>query len=177
MTTVQVREGGAHAEAPMEQKLLLPGEWEKFQAVQASSKFLRPVGTAWVESDVLGISEEIARRWPSLRVASCPCGHCARRGHYPHVILEHCRDGVTRPVFGFMRFDRDIIHRLQAIHTSQDPAAKQEKFKAKYRADRAKARAEQQREDLEVIEAALRSPKLDWKGPNGLRTNPYARAM
>lgn len=175
MTRVQVREGGAHAEAPMKQDLLLPGEWERVQAISASSKFILPVGTAWVERDVLGIANEVSARWPNLAVASCPCGKClsGHTPHYPHVVMEHCKDGVTRPVFGFTRMDRDVIHRLQAIHASQDPQAKHEEVKAKARADAAKAREEAQREQLEIVEAALRSPKQDWRGPNGIRTQAY----
>lgn len=177
MSPIQVREGSAQAEQPLEQKLLLPGEYERLQAVRASSKFLRPVGTAWVESDVLGIANEVATRWPNLAIASCPCGHCLRRGHYPHVVMEHCRDGVTRPVFGFTRLDRDVIHRLQAIHASQDPAAKHEKLKERHRAEAKRQRDEAQREQLDVIEAALKSRKQDWRGPNGLRTRPHAKAF
>lgn len=173
-TAVQVREGGAHAEAPMEQNLLLPGDWERVQAISASSKFILPVGTAWVERDVLGIANEVAARWPNLAIASCPCGRCLETGHYPHVVMEHCKDGQTRPVFGFTRMDRDVIHRLQAIHASQNPQAKHEQLKNKARAEAKKRRDDAQREQLEVIEAALRSPKYDWRGPGGIRTNPYA---
>lgn len=176
-TTMRVREGADDAKAPLEQKLLLPGELEQIQAVRASSKFVRPVGTHWVENDVLGVAEEVNRRWPNLRVASCPCGHCLVRGHYPHMVMEHCRDGVTRPVFGATRLNRSIVHRLQAIHESQNPAAQHEELKARHRAEAKRQRDEAQRETLEVVEAALKSPKADWRGPGGFRTNPYARAM
>lgn len=172
--SITVREKGSAA--PIEQKLLLPGEYERIEAIRASSKFLRPVGTSWVENDVLGIAEEVARRWPNLAIASCPCGHCLERGHYPHVVMEHCRDGVTRPVFGFTRLNREIVQRLQAIHTSQDVQAQHDRLKAAHRAEAKRKRDEAQRAQLEVVEAALRSPKHDWRGPDGLRTNPYAKA-
>lgn len=170
-----VREHRSDSEAPQPQKLLLPGEWERMQAAAASSRFLVPAGTSWVERDVLGIANEVASRWPNLAVASCDCGHCLERNHYPHVVLEHCRDGVTRPVFGFTRMDRDVIHRLQAIHSSQDPQAKHEKIKEAARAEAKRQREEQQQEQLEVIESALRSPKVNWTGPGGAKTNPHGR--
>lgn len=175
MSIAKVREHRSDSETPREQKLLLPGEWEQIQAQKASSRFLVPTGTDWVEKDVLGIANEVATRWPNLAVASCDCGHCLPRGHYPHVVLEHCKDGVTRPVFGFTRFDRDVIHRLQAIHSSEDPQGKHEKIKEKARADAKKQRADEQREQLEVVEAALRSPKINWTGPGGTKTNPHGR--
>jgi len=174
-TAVQVREGSPDADAPMEQKLLLPGEWEQLQAISASSKFLVPVGTDWVEQDVLGIANEVSIRWPNLAVASCPCGHCLRKGHYPHVVMEHCRDGVTRPVFGFTRLDRRIIDRLKAIHASEDPQAKHEEVKRKARAEAKRKREEEQKEQLEIVEAALRSPKVHWKGPDGMSADPHAK--
>lgn len=176
-TSIRVREQASEAHAPIEQKLMLPGELEKIQAVRASSKFIRPVGTHWVENDVLGVAEEVNRRWPNLRVASCPCGHCLRRGHYPHMVMEHCRDGVTRPIFGVTKLNRSVVDRLKAIHESNDPKAHHEELKRRHRAEAKRKRDEAQREQMEVIEAALKSPKSDWRGPGGFRTNPYARAM
>lgn len=175
--SIAVREKADTAHAPVEQRLLLPGEQDQIQAIRASSKFVQPVGTHWVEGDVLGVANEVARRWPNLAVASCPCGHCLRKGHYPHVIMEHCRDGVTRPVFGFTRLNRSIVDRLKAIHASNNPQAKHEDLKARHRAEAKRQRDEAQREQLEIAEAALKSSKTDWRGPNGLRTSPYGRSM
>lgn len=177
MSAVKVREKADDFAGTMEQKLLLPGEWERMQAIQASSKFLLPVGTSWVESDVLGIANEVHARWPNLQIASCQCGKCLERGHYPHVVLELTRDGRTEPVFGFTRLNRTVIHRLQAIHASQNPLAKHLEQNEATRAE-LKSQADQaQREQLEVIEAALKSPKHNWRGPRGMRTDPNARII
>jgi len=174
-TAIKVREGAdAHA-GTMKQDLLLPGQYERLEAQRASSHFILPVGTQWVQADVLGIANEVASRWPNLAIASCPCGKCKAAGHYPHVVLEHARDGSTAPVFGFMRLNGDVIHRLQAIHASEDPLAKhKEQNELAHAAAKAEAAAAQ-RERLEVVRAALSSPKLDWKGPDGLRTDVNAK--
>lgn len=174
-TAVKVREGADRQQGTMSQDLLLPGEWERIQAVQASSKFILPVGTHWVEADVLGIANEVATRWPNLQIASCQCGKCLDRGHYPHVVLEHTKTGRTEPVFGFIKLNRDVIHRLQAIHASQDPLAKHREQNEQTHALLKKEADEKQKENLAVIEAALRNPKYNWKGPNGMRTDPYGR--
>ena len=176
-TAIKVREGADTAGGTMQQTLLLPGQWERIEAQRRSSQFILPVGTSWVQADVLGVANEVATRWPNLQIASCNCGKCLDRGHYPHVVLEHTRTGETVPVFGFLRLNRDVIHRLQAIHTSQDPLAK---HKEQNELTRAALKAEAdaaQKEQLEVVEAALRSPKHNWKGPNGMRTDPNARII
>lgn len=174
-TQLQVREGRPDIDKPLNQGLALPGDLERLQAVQASSKFVLPVGTHWVENDVLSISNEITARWPNLRVASCPCNRCLIEGHYPHVILEHCKDGITRPVFGFSRFSRDVVDRLKAIHASENPQAKHRELNARKQAEVKQQAEDAQRERLEVVEAALKSRKRDWRGPNGLRTDPHAK--
>lgn len=171
-TAVKIREGADTQRGAMRQELLLPGEWERLEAVRAASQFILPVGTQWVQSDVLGIANEVAARWPNLAVASCSCGKdCLRQGHYPHVVLEHTRDGQTVPVFGVVRLTREVIHRLQAIHASQNPLAKHKEQNEQARREAKRQAAERQREDLEVLEAALRSHKVDWKGPKGSNLN------
>lgn len=152
--------------------LLLPGDWEKIQAQKASSKFLLPVGTHWVEQDVYGIADEINARWPNLRVASCGCGHCIARGHAPHAVVEHCKDGVTRPVFTFVRFGRDVIDRLHQIHVSQDPQAQHEAHNAAVRKALKAKQDEARKAALEEPEAALRSSKSSWRGSDGKVYSP-----
>ncbi len=176
-TAIKVREGADTHAGTMKQELLLPGQYEQLEAQRASSHFILPVGTQWVQADVLGIANEVAARWPNLAIASCPCGKCKERGHYPHVVLEHARDGSTAPVFGFMRLNRDVIHRLQAIHASQDPLAKHKEQNELARAAAKAEAAADQRARLEVVGGALRSGKYDWKGPDGLRTDPNAKAI
>lgn len=156
--------------------LLLPGQWEQEQLRTASAGFLLPVGTSWVQRDVLGIADEINARWPNLRVASCGCGHCVERGHAPHAVLEYCRDGVTRPVFTFVRFGRDVIDRLHQIHVSQNPQAQHEAHNEAVRKELKRKADEKMDEGLEIIESALRSRKQDWRGPDGLRTDPSLTA-
>lgn len=157
----------------MSQTLLLPGQWAQLQARKASSDFLLPVGTAWVSKDVLGISEEISRRWPSLRVASCDCGRCVAAGHEPHAVVEHCRDGVTRPVFGFRQFDRRVITRLHQIHASQDPLkevqAKNEALRARFEKEAAEAKAAALEEPI----AALSNSRTAWRGSDGKTYTPH----
>lgn len=93
--------------------LLLPGDYERLQAIESAANFMVPVGVDWVENDVLGVAEAVARYWPNLRVASCTSGHdCLRAGHWPHVVYELCKDGVTREVFGLEVLDWRLIERL-----------------------------------------------------------------
>lgn len=159
--------------APRKKHLLLPGQWEAERMRAASSGFLLPVGTAWVERDVLGIADEINARWPNLRVASCSCGQCIPRGHAPHAVLEHCRDGLTRPVFTFTRFSRDVIDRLHAIHVSQDPYAQHEAHNRKVRAEIERKQKEERDAALEEPIAALKSSKSSWRGSDGKVYSPH----
>lgn len=169
------REGGdsSSSRGSADQQLLLPGQHERLQSVERSRHFAIPVGTHWVERDVLYVSEEIARRWPNLLVVSCSCGQCGLQGHYPHMVMESCRDGETRPVFGFHEFGRHLIERLQAAHNenTEDLLERMHKENEKVRkAKRDKVR-DQQREAAEVVGAALQSPKLKWRGPGGVTTD------
>lgn len=173
---LSVKEGHRGDPEPSEQKLLLPGDWST-QQMATGGGLIEPVGTHWVERDVLGVAEEVAQRWPNLRVASCDCGCCLSQGHYPHVVVEMCKDGKTRPVFGFTKFGRHIIERLAQIHVSNQSNEQMEKQNEKVREDLKKKTDEKRRADLEVVESALKSHKHDWKGPNGLRTNSYARIV
>lgn len=172
MTATKVKRAPKTSSVSQRTGLLLPGDWERLQAQAASSKFLLPVGTHWVERDVFGIADEINARWPNLRVASCGCGHCITRGHAPHAVLEHCKDGQTRPVFEFTRFGRDIIDRLHAMHTSQDPLAQHEAHNLKVRAELEAKQAEKRAADLEVAEDALRSTKINYRH-DGVEYTPH----
>jgi len=169
---VTVREGRGHASALSNQSKNLPGnEWEKIQEVKDTSQFLLPAGTHWVERDVMGVAEEVHHVTKGkCRVASCSCGHCLERGHFPHVVLELARNGRTSPVFGFTSFGPHVIHRLREIHVSQGHEKKMREKNDKIRESHKKKSEEYQQEKLEVIRAALESHKHDWRGPNGLRT-------
>lgn len=171
-TAIKVRPDRRNAGGPRKQELLLPGQWEKIQAREASSSFMLPVGCQWVQRDVLGIAEEVAARWPNLRVTSCSCGRCLPLGHSPHAVVEFCRDGRTRPVFGFTQFSRDVIDRLHAIHTSQNPHDAHLKHNAALRkALKAEAKAAKDA-DLEMAVAALESPKTTYTLPGGRKLGP-----
>lgn len=169
--------GAAQAAKPTPQKLLLPGEYEAMQRAEAARHFVLPVGTDWVERDVFNVSDEINARWPNLRVASCSCGRCLTAGHYPHVVLEYCKDGQTRPVFGFTRFGPEIVQRLHHIANADDVRAAHEKHNAALERDRKRREAEAHAERMDVIHSALKSHKTTYTGPNGLRTSPHTRIV
>lgn len=173
MTVTTRSRGQDAADSLSDQSLLLPGQWNGPQA--SAGDFLLPVGTDWVERDVLEIGMEVAERFPNLRVASCECGRCVEEGHFPHAVLELCKDGVTRPVFGFREFGRHIIDRLMEIHLSNDPERKLEEANRKARAEVKRQVDEQRREGLEVVRSALESHKVNWTGPHDMKTDPNAR--
>ena len=168
---VTVRESSRDSATLSDQSLALPGDWDKVQAVRNSSSFLLPAGTHWVESDVLGVSEEVYRvSRGRCQVASCSCGRCVEKGHFPHVVVESTRDGRTSPVFGFTRFGPHVVQRLREIHVSNAPNKKAMASNQKIREDQKKKSREFQQEKLEVVRSALASHKHNWVGPNGIRT-------
>lgn len=170
-TPVTVREGRGHASALSDQSLHLPGQWDKVQSVKNESRFLLPTGIGWVENDVLGIADEVRRVSKGrCRLASCGCGKCLERGHFPHVVLELTKRGSTAPVFGARELGPHIVQRLQQMHVSQNPNEQSIKHNEKLRTERRAKALEGMRERLEVVESALRSHKFDYRGPNGMRT-------
>lgn len=174
VTPVTVREGGSQEAATLsDQSLLLPGDWGRIHQDKNQSRFLLPVGTHWVENDVLGIADEVRRiSRGKLRVASCSCGKCIRSGHFPHVVVEIGKRGGTYPVFGFTRFGRHVIQRVRQIHVSTGHHKKEEK-KNKFIRKKLKQKAKDiQTHKLEVVEAALKSNKQDYRGPEGMKTDP-----
>lgn len=172
-TPVTVREDRANSSVLSNQSLELPGDWDGVQS-KVTSEFVLPVGTHWVERDVLGVSEEIeAMTGGQCRVASCQCGKCELEGHFPHVVVEHGRRGGTFPVFGFHKFGPHVIQRMQEIHVSNNPNKKAMEANKKRRQE-IEAQAEAiQREKLDIVHSALSSTRFDWKGPNGIRTKAY----
>lgn len=159
--------------------LLLPGYEEMKRIKESAGRFAIPVGGHWVERDVLHISEAISERWPTLRVWSCTCGHCLdhpdpTRRHFPHKVVEMLEGGGMADVFGFTEFGEHVIQHLYAIDSQvTDPWEVQEQENRKIRRAREKEERARQREALEPIEAALRSRKYHWKGPDGLYTDPW----
>lgn len=156
-----------HVDGTENKNLLLPGDHERLQAIEKSSRFTIPVGTHWVERDVLYVSEEIARRWPNLAVVSCSCGKCLTVGHHPHMVVESCRDGQTRPVFGFVKFGRHIIEQLAAAHVSNNTLERIHKNNADVLEQKRKAHRERTGEASEMLVSALRSHKLSWTARHG----------
>lgn len=168
---VTVREGRGHSSALSDQSLSLPGQWDKVSAVTNESRFLLPTGVGWVENDVLGVADEVRRVSKGrCRLASCGCGHCVERGHFPHVVLELTKDGKTAPVFGSRELGSHIVQRLREIHVSNNPNKTSMEKNLKLRADYKAKALEGAREKLEVVESALRSHKFDYRGPGGMRT-------
>lgn len=169
---VTVRGGHRGSGALSDQSLDLPGNWDGLNEAR-SDKMLVPVGTSFVQKDMLGIAEEVhSMTGGRCRVVSCQCGQCVEKGHFPHAVVEFAKNGKTYPVFGFREFGRHVIDRMREIHVSNNPNKKAMKKNAELYASRKKRAQEVQQEKLEVIEAALRSPKFDWRGPSGMRTDP-----
>lgn len=171
VTPVTVREGRADSSALSNQSLALPGDMGNLTAQKNESEFLIPVGTHWVERDVLGISEQVYQvTGGKCRVASCNCGRCLDKGHFPHVVLELGKDGRTHPVFGFTRFGPHVVQRIREIHISQNPNKKAMESNRQKREELKRKSQDIQQEKLEIVEAALKSTKFDWRGPKGMRT-------
>lgn len=167
-----VREGRGHASALSDQSLQVPGQWDTFKPRTNEGSFLLPVGTDWVENDVLGVAEEVSRvTRGKCRVASCTSGHdCMRLGHFPHVVVELDKFGRTHPIFGSTTLGSHIVQRLREMHVSNNPNAKSVENNDRLRRQRRNAVREAQAEKLEIVSAALASHKHLWTGPNGLRT-------
>lgn len=168
---VTVREGRGDTSALSKQSLDLPGNWDKVSVARDTSRFLLPAGTSFVERDVLNVAEEVHRvSEGKLSVASCSCGRCVEKGHFPHVVLELDRRGRTSPVFGFTTFGPEVVQRVREIHISQKHVQKASARNKLIREQAKKNASLAQQEKLEIIEAALKSSKFDWRGPEGLRT-------
>ena len=168
---ITVREDRGHSSVLSDQSLEVPGQWNEAQVLSRSSEFLLPAGTSWIKRDVLGVAEEVERMTGGkCRVASCSCGKCLQLGHFPHVVVELTKQGQTVPVFGSKELGPHIVQRLREIHVSNNPNKKSMKKNAKLRAEMKQKALEIQREKLAVVEAALRSHKFDYRGPNGMRT-------
>jgi len=70
-----------------------------------------------VESDVLGIVEEIRRRFPVLDVQFLDPGRFEEITDAPYRIIEHCADGFDRVVFATWTLDRRVIDRIHEADT------------------------------------------------------------
>ena len=149
------------------QRLLLPGQWEKLKAVEASRNFALPLGTHWIERDVFDITSEIQHRWPELRVASCSCGRCMYVGHYPHMVCEVAPDGSYAPVFGFSEFSREVIDRLFLLDAQRFRGGVKEQMQKIQEKNRSNLRAQENalndetEERKDMVVSALRSGKHD----------------
>lgn len=179
MTSVSVREGHHRPGAPTRADLNFSGDWEGVQDHQLvnnqrSGTLLVPNGNGWVEHDTLGVAEEVARLWPNLRVMECRqrCRNCAALGHYPYTVAELTRDGRTVPVLGFLRLDREVIDTLWSISSAKHDTQKlADEHNARVRRDIANRQRESQQAALEVVGAALKSNKFDWRGPGGVKVS------
>lgn len=185
---IVARDTGRKPGTPVKQPLDMPGEsssWFDIQSDQRKGKergsLLVPDGTGWVEHDTLGVAEEVAQRWPNLRVAECRkrCNDCSALGHFPYVVCELTKSGKTVPVLGFLRLDRQVIDTLWSIsQAAGDQQKLADAHNERIRAELAQKAADQQQAALEIIGAALKSHKYDWKGPGGVKIgpgmNPYA---
>lgn len=175
---VSAHDRGKRPGVPVKQDLLMPGDWDTLQRAQRvegqrDQSLLVPAGTEWVESSAVGVAEEVSRRWPNLRIASCKCNMCLEQGHYPHVVCELTRSGQTVAVLGFIELDRRVVDTLWAMSHEHDQQKLADEHNSRMREQVEKRRNEARRERLEVIQGALESRKHDWRGPGGVRTNPH----
>lgn len=186
MTAVSVQVGSGVKDQSLpraglgaDRQLIMPGQ-EARQRVQAGAgDFLIPVGTHWVERDVLRVSEEVSRRWPNLAVVSCQCGRCGELGHYPHMVVEQLPTGESTPVLGFMQFSREVIEQLSMAEQAEsaDLLERMRKEKEATLRERQRKATEARDEAKAVLVSALRSNKQHWVGPNGVATDPTGRAF
>lgn len=140
-------------------------------AQEAPPKYINVDGVL-VESDALKIAEKVNLYDPNLRVTFL--NESARSvGEPPYVIVERCRDGVDRPVFGVWKLDETVLQRIYA--------ADNEKWNVLQRVDETNARAKQQEkrrykevmaEAKEITEAVLRSPKSTYTVPESITKGP-----
>jgi|SRR5215471_1478341 len=70
-----------------------------------------------VEKDVLGVVEEIRRRWPVLDVQFLDPGRFEEITDAPYRIIEHCADGFDRVVFTTWQLDGRIYERIYNADT------------------------------------------------------------
>lgn len=176
---IVARDTGRKPGTPVKQPLDMPGDassWFDIQSDQRRGKetgsLLVPDGTGWVEHDTLGIAEEVARMWPNLRVAECRmrCSDCSALGHFPYVVCELDAKGRTVPVLGFLRLDRQVIDTLWSIsRAAGDQQKLADKHNERIRAELQRKSEDQQKAALEIIGAALKSHKYDWRGPGGVK--------
>lgn len=67
-----------------------------------------------VESDVLGIVQEIRKRWPVLDVQFLDPEKFSELTDAPYRIVEHCADGFDRIVFSTWKLDSTVFDRIYA---------------------------------------------------------------
>jgi len=172
---ITARDRGRKPGTPLKQTLEMPGEWRGLQDAQQAGDakgLIVPTGAGWVERDTLGVAEEVATRWPNLRVAECQqrCNDCVATGHYPYVVCEVDAKGRTVPVLGFIELNRSVIDTLWSIsQAAGDQQRLADEHNARVHAEIKRKSAEQQQAALEVIGSALKSNKYDWRGPGGVK--------
>lgn len=70
-----------------------------------------------VEQDVLGIVEEIRRRWPVLDVQFLDPNRFEELTDAPYRVVEHCADGFDRVVFSTWTLDGRVLDRIYDADT------------------------------------------------------------
>jgi len=73
----------------------------------------------YVENDVLGVVEEIQRRFPTLDVQFLDPRRFPELTDAPYRIIEHCPDGFDRILFSTWQLDNRVIDRIYAADTSR----------------------------------------------------------
>lgn len=111
-----------------------------------------------VERDALHIAEKVHEYDPNLRIQyleSAP-----RFDEPPFQIVEHCKDGIDRVVFGFWEMNDTVIERLYKADTQAfDIDARLTKQNVKAREDEKQRYREKAEEAIEIAVDVLKSPK------------------
>ena len=127
------------------------------------NKGLVKVGGVLVERDVLGIVEKIQETWPELKVQYLESAPTSL-DQPPFQIVEICKDGVERVVFGVWQLDERVIARLIACDTHfGDPNQVSLDNNERVRKENVMRFREKLGEASEIAHAVLRSPKDTYK--------------
>lgn len=133
---------------------------------QAAPQFIRVQGIP-VEKDALRIAEKVHEYDPSLRVQYLEQAESV--GEPPFRIVEHCRDGVDRPVFSVWILDNTVLERIWLADNQKfDVNARLDITNARAKAQEGRRFKEKLEEAHEVTTAVLASPKSSYTVPENI---------
>lgn len=121
----------------------------------------------FVERDVLNIVEKINDYDPNLKVQYLNPDRASSPGDPPYQIIELCRDGVWRLVFGCWELNEQILDRLRyADMQHQDLLAAIDKKNAEVKRDQNRRYRDSMDEAKDIVAHVLRSPKGRYSIPS-----------